>query len=240
MGVEVFDDGDLGQLRDSLSNSKFFKFKLGPNKVRIVRWKDKDGKLRTAAKRMEHFIPGGGAPTVCTGKGCPVCDKAARMQSSNDDKSKELGKRMRAQTRVYFNLIDRNNEAAGVQVVAFPYKCAKDTLDLLNDPEYNQPHSMLDLEHGRDLKITQSKEGNQTSYSVVAAPAPSKVEVGETIDLETYLNRGSAKKDAPTPATEGKPAQDTTPKPSCYQDKETFDVGSDMCQQCEFVKTCGQ
>lgn len=235
MGVEVFDDGDLGQLRDSLNSSKFFKFKPGVNKIRIVRWKDSTGKMRTAAKRMEHFIPGGGAPTVCTGKGCPVCDKAARLASSNDDKSKELGKRMRAQTRIYFNLIDRNNEAAGVQAIAFSYKCAKDTLDLLNDPDYNQPHSMLDLEHGRDLRITQTKEGNQTNYSVAAAPSPSKVEVGETIDLEAYLNRApSSKKEG---EKEEKPEESA--KPSCYQDKETFDVGSDMCQQCEHVKTCG-
>jgi len=240
MGVETYGDEDLGSLRDSLAKSKFFKFQDGENKIRIVRWKNKEGKPRTACKRVEHFIPGSGAPVVCKGKGCEVCEKSARLSSSADKANQDLGRRMRATDRIYFNLVDRKNEVAGVQVMAFPPGLAKTILGIINDPDYNKDAEgnlvtglMLDLEKGRDFKVTKTKEDNQVKYAVFPAPSPSKVTIGETVDLESYLNRDvtAMKGEAPK-----QPA--ASAKPSCYQDGESFSADSEMCKGCDHKEDC--
>ena len=242
MPVETFGDEDLGTLRDGLSKSKFFKLKDGDNKIRIVRWKNKEGKSRTACKRVEHFVPGAGAPIVCKGKGCEICDKVARLASSGDDATKETARRMRATDRIYFNVIDRSNETAGVQSVAFPPGLSKAILDLINDDDYNTNENgeivkglMLDIEKGRDIKIRRFKEENQVKYTPTPAPNPSKVTVGETIDLETYLSQdASAKKSG---GKKEEPVK-ATAVPSCHGDGETYTKDSEMCQQCDHVATC--
>jgi hypothetical protein len=241
MSVETYGDEDIGTLRDSLAKSRFFKFQDGENKIRIVRWKNKDGKLRTACKRTEHFVPGAGTPIVCKGKGCEICEKSARLVSSGDKANQETGRRMRATDRVYFNLIDRKNEIAGVQAVAFPPGLAKTILGILSDPDYNKdvdgkivPGLMLDPDEGRDFKIIRLMEDKQTKYQTFPAPNPSSVTVGETIDLETYLTRDvSATKNQPPKAEPAAAA-----KPSCYQDGESFSDKSEMCKGCDHKETC--
>lgn len=244
MSVESYGDEDLGALRDSIGRSAFFKLKDGDNKIRIVKWKNAEGKKRTCCKRVEHFIPGS-SNVVCTGKGCAVCDKAARLMADNDAKNQETGKRMRAQDRVYFNVVDRENEAGGVQMVAFPPGLSKNLLDLLNDPDYNTNAEgevvmglMTDPELGRDFKIKRFIEDGFTRYTPTPAPNPSKlsVEIAETAtDIEAYLTKGAAPK-AKEAGTESAPAEEA--KPSCHQDGETFDSDSEICKECDFNEGC--
>lgn len=247
MTVESYGDEDLEHARDQLGRSQFFKLIDGKeNKIRIIRFKNADGKNRTCVKRVEHFIQGAGAPVVCKGKGCDVCIKAARLKSDADAKNQQIGKRMQAQDRMYFNIIDRNNESSGVQIMTLPPGAARQVLDLLTDKDWNTdpegnvvPGFILDLEKGRDMKIKRFKdENNFTKYDVKPLPNPSSVSaelVSGVVNLEEFLTKGPAQKQAES-KTES-PATDVV-HPACYQDGETFDKESAMCGECADKDSC--
>lgn len=96
------------------------------------------------------------------GEPCPPCEERAVAQRDGDEKyAKELDSRNRA--LIY--LIDRDDEAAGIQAYAMPSTLDRDLVKVVVDPRTQEVLPIDDPYSGYDVSFNKSGTGVKTDYS---------------------------------------------------------------------------
>lgn len=153
---------------EGMSSGSIAKLKPGVNKLRIV-----PGMPGKSWKRVvyRHFVdvPGGGvAAFVCPrhetrGKrGCSTCDRAAKLDRTGDPVDERLAFRIRAQRKVMFNAVSRDNVDAGPRTYEVGVGIERELTDMrrLEDVNFVNP------EGGSDIVIIKKGEQLKTRYKV--------------------------------------------------------------------------
>lgn len=150
--------------------------KLGEGDTIVRFLPPKIGKSSPLAVTYSHYLdlPTGdkvsfNCPRMMPGarRACIVCAKGDQLRSSSNPHDQKAGKRMFPRLRVYANVIDRENEALGVQVLAF----GKTIMDALTSIRQNprKGGNFTHPETGRDVIITRKGTGQMdTEYTVTA------------------------------------------------------------------------
>jgi len=95
-----------------------------------------------------HFTDEGIVNCVVTD--CDHCKTAAKLLGSSNKNDQKLGKRLKANTAFYVNVMDLENKDAGLQICALPPIVFNEILTYVLDPEYGE--GILGGE-GRDFLI---------------------------------------------------------------------------------------
>ena len=150
----------------------WWKAKEGRNVVRILPPKD-DGKYYFGTR--QHFVPGDAGknlPIVCLrddpkrqdAKVCPLCQYVAELRESGD---KKLVDDLVGKSRYYMNIIDKNAEKEGNQVLGCGPRMHLDILGVFSDPDVNM--DITDPESGVDVIVQRVGTGKRgTRYTVHA------------------------------------------------------------------------
>ncbi len=141
-----------------------FKLQPGKNVLRVI-----PGKPRQKWKRVvyKHFvdISGGVAIFVCPkhetkGKRkCKTCERARKLAESGDSTDERTAKRLQAQRRVLFNVIDRNDEDSGPKTIDVTQSIERDMTQLVDVDEID----IVDPIKGHDIVIMKTGEGRKNT-----------------------------------------------------------------------------
>lgn len=183
----------LREVKEKTESGPFWWPKDGDSKIRIL---PPVGKMDSD----EFFVEGGihynvgpnKDNVICRdtdgtdGSRCPVCQAVSDLMSSGESSDVNLGKSMRRKTRYYVNIIDMAEPKKGPQVFPMNVSIFKGVLSFITDPDYGD---MTDLKEGRDITITRTGKGIDTSYEV--RPRPKTSEVKKSVlknaeDLSTW------------------------------------------------------
>lgn len=153
-------------------SQQFYEWKDGLNVLRFL--PPPPGKDAAWVITSQHFLKnwaGGGkvlsfnCPKQMMEGRCPACDRYEQLMASGNPVDRERAAEYRPRYRVFANVIDRNDEEAGVQVVGFGKMILDQITELVtSDDVYGQDFSHP-LE-GDDLVIKRGKEKGFTKYSV--------------------------------------------------------------------------
>ena len=146
------------------------KYEVGDNIVRVLAPPPGKSPFRVV---WTHFvrIPGQEKPLVfaCPLKEknatCPICQHADKLKFSGNPADFDLAKEFFAKRRVYANVIDRRNEAAGPVIMGFGKEIHDQIRALRSNPDYGG--DFTNPETGFDINIVRTGTGkNDTSYKV--------------------------------------------------------------------------
>lgn len=153
---------------DEVGRGDFFTPKEGPNKIRIVPWREMfffKAELHYGMKR-----PGGGKETAypCLlsfgEKSCPVCDFHEELAKSENEGKLKLAGRVRVKTKFYVNVLDRARANEGIKIYGFSPKMMRTLRGYLEDEDYGD---ITDVEDGKDIVLTREGTGfTSTSYEI--------------------------------------------------------------------------
>ena len=185
--------------RDKIASPK----KEGRSKYRIFSLPDEDG---ICVRAHRHFIEFPGmeqalrfnCPRVPTKgqRACSFCKKGFELMQSGDKGQEKMGKDILPRFQAYYRGIDRENEAAGVQVIRFGRTVYDQLQALRNDPD--DPIDFTDANEGYDIWVTREGTGRyDTEYTVRLASHSSPItddeelaakwlEQAKAIDLARY------------------------------------------------------
>ena len=148
----------------------YMKLVEGDNVVRFL--PPKLGKPSPMANTFSHYLelPDGrkvsfNCPRMMAKRACIVCAKGEQLRNSRSMTDQKAGKRMFPRIRVYANVIDRANEALGVQILAFG-KGVMESLTAIRQDK-RKGGNFTNPETGRDIIITRKGTGQfDTEYIV--------------------------------------------------------------------------
>jgi hypothetical protein len=201
------------------ARAQYFNFKPGRNTVRIMPpWEGSDDFSRECGR---HWMPTSDGkrvpyycPKECAGAPCPICEKISAMfKAGVDDTTKEQLKSISSSGRYLVNLVDKNDEAKGVQIAELP----KTVINVIWGIMVDEDLGVGDVTHpdnGFDLYIDKTGTGLGTRYEVYAKKVPSAinkswlagiVNLDTLIKLESYENLKLV--------WEGKPLEPETKRP---------------------------
>jgi outer membrane biosynthesis protein TonB len=170
---------DKEKVKDRLTRLKtetefaFFKPHKGTNLIRVLpAWNEEGIPYKECALHYNVGERAYACPKQVGGE-CPICDFIDQLRKTGQADDLKLVKELNASKRIYWNVIDKENEAAGIQIYACGRMVFKDILSIMADPDYED---IIDPQSGYDLKIEVSGEGLKTEYSVRPAAKPSVVE----------------------------------------------------------------
>lgn len=157
------------------SNYGFDKLAAGKNVRRILPPKgDRDVFW---SEGFMHYSLGAEGKTAVTclstfGKKCPICEYLDSIQSSKNKDDQEMIKNCRKVKRIFIAVLNRDStdEEEKPMVLAVGKSVLKGITDCICDPDYGD---ITDFEDGRDVTITKSGTGLNTSYSVLPKPKQS-------------------------------------------------------------------
>lgn len=154
---------------------------------------------------------------------CPVCDYVQSLRDSSSKEDQQAARRYRLSRRIYMNVLNRDDGSDEPVVLNTGSTVLKGILAIICDPDYGD---ITDPETGRDITITRSGQGMDTSYTVMPKPKESaasdlsveQVEAGMT-DLDNIFPRMSTEEiqklvdetisgESPEPDT--KPSEDSS------------------------------
>jgi Zn ribbon nucleic-acid-binding protein len=170
---------DKEKVKDRLTRLKtetefsFFKPHKGSNLIRVLPAWNEDG---IPYKECALHYNVGERAYACpkqVGAECPICDFIDQLRKTGQADDLKLVKELNASKRIYWNVIDRENEAGGIQIYACGRMVFKDILSIMADPDYED---ITDPQGGYDIKIEVSGEGLKTEYSVRPAAKPNVVD----------------------------------------------------------------
>lgn len=154
----------------------YYKMKKGSNTLRILpALAGEDSPIRTV---WQHFLKnhaGSGrsfsfnCPSKMGGGRCPACEERARLNASDNPADKARASTFAPKVRGICRVIDRADEAAGVQIAEFSKTVVDGLTDLRkNGDKYGEDYT--DPFHGADLLIVRKDEKDQngqerTSYA---------------------------------------------------------------------------
>lgn len=166
--------GDEAAAQDAATTKagqkSYMKLVEGDNVVRFL--PPRPGKGSPFAATFSHYmeLPDGrkisfNCPRLMAHRACIVCAKGEQLRNSRSAVDQKAGKRLFPRIRVYANVIDRNNEALGVQILAF----GKGIMDSLTAIRQN-PRKGGNFTHpmtGRDIIISRKGTGQfDTEYNI--------------------------------------------------------------------------
>lgn len=161
----------------------YMTLKAGDNLVRFLCPENSDEWYKEAGF---HYFRNEGTTKVITclrlttGDKCYVCDLVAELKRSGNKKDVELAKSWSAKSRIFFNILDR--EDGNVKVLGTGTSIFKEILKYFADPDWGD---LTHPETGRDVVINRSGSGMETEYSVT--PKPKTRPLGVPIeDLNMY------------------------------------------------------
>jgi len=131
----------------------------------------------------------GGKSVVCPkrllGKPCYICDKVAEFRKSSDKNLNELANDLRPKMRIYYNVIDLDDTAKGVQVFGSGVQVFKDLLYYDLDDEWG---NITDVEEGYDIILIREGKGRNSKYQVKAKKNSSPLENEEWLNSMSNLD----------------------------------------------------
>jgi len=168
------DWGDDAAAQDAAATKagqkSYLKLVEGDNVIRFL--PPLPGKGSPLATTFNHYmeLPDGrkvsfNCPRLMAKRACIVCAKGEQLRNSRNMVDQKAGKRLFPRVRVYANVIDRNNEALGVQIFAFGKGILESLTAIRGNPRKggNFTHPMT----GRDIIIHRKGTGQfDTEYSV--------------------------------------------------------------------------
>jgi hypothetical protein len=165
------DDAAKQDAAASTAGSKaFLKLVEGDNVMRFL--PPKIGRPSPFAVTYSHYVelPTGdkvsfNCPRMMAKRSCIVCAKGDQLRSSRSAADQKAGKRLFPRLRVYANVIDRNAEEKGVQILAFGKGVMEDLTGIRQNPR--KGGNFTHPETGRDIIIGRKGTGQfDTEYDV--------------------------------------------------------------------------
>jgi len=143
-------------------------------------------------------------PAKMEGKPCPICEFVEKLKRSSDPDDQELASSLWPKARFFYNVIDRNDESAGVKVYGSGIMVFKEILSYMIDPDWGP--QLVDPKIGYDIKIEKTGKNIDTRYKVKARKEPSAISnsawLDQLYDLDSIAKIESY--DALAAALEGK------------------------------------
>lgn len=148
----------------------YLKLVEGDNVMRFL--PPRIGKSTPFAATHNHYmeLPDGrkvsfNCPRMMAKRPCMVCAKGEQLRQSRNMADQKAGKRLFPRLRVYANVIDRSNEALGVQIYAFGKGIMDDLTSIRQNPR--KGGNFTHPETGRDIIISRTGTGQfDTEYAV--------------------------------------------------------------------------
>lgn len=158
--------------RANAGQRNYLKLGEGDNVVRFL--PPRIGKQSPFAVSYSHYfdLPTGdkvsfNCPRMMAKRACVVCAKGDQLRASSNPHDQKAGKKLFPRLRVFANVIDRNNEKLGVQVLAFGKTIMDDLTGIRQNPR--RGGNFTHPETGRDIIITRKGTGQfDTEYKVAA------------------------------------------------------------------------
>ncbi len=97
----------------------------------------------------------------------PITEEMQELKRSGDATEEEI-KQMDSRKRVVVYIIDREDEAEGVQALAMSWTVDKDIAILSTDKQSGEVLNIDDPEHGYDIEFNRDGEGLKTKYAGIA------------------------------------------------------------------------
>lgn len=138
----------------------WFSIEMGNNEVRILPPVKGVSPLHMEALyhyQMVQDDEGRDRSLLCRktfGEDCPACEWVEELVASGDDADSKKASRIKAKTRFFFQLIDRQNEDDGVKIGMFPPTIAERIFSLLMDPNVG---NITDPDNGYDINIIKKR-----------------------------------------------------------------------------------
>lgn len=166
------------------SEMQFLSLKEGKNRVRVLpAWSSEGiwylevpyhyglGEEKQAAICPKRFA----------NKKCYICSKVKELRKEGGDAMKPLINKLRANTSIYYNVIDLDNPGKGVHIMRTGTTIFKDLLYYdLDEEDFG---NITDPEKGYDVTIVRTgKTATDTKYTTNARKNPSKLEKMEWLD----------------------------------------------------------
>lgn len=158
---------------DKLETGKNIRRILPPKGDREVFW----------SEGFMHYSLGADGKTAVTclstfNKRCPICDYLDSIQGSKNKDDQEMIKNCKKTKRIFVSVLNRDSqdEEEKPLVLGIGKSILQGITDAICDPDYGD---ITDFETGRDITITKSGSGLNTSYSVLPKPK-------ESIASESY------------------------------------------------------
>lgn len=165
----------LDAIRKKLASTDFgggsrnyWKPKVGRNTIRILPAVDDMGDFFWVDVG-KHFLQNNKTyicPEFTLGEPCPICEFVKELYSAGDAESKTLAGNIGRRKQFWMNIIDRDNEDAGVQLFTPGALIFKAIASIIGDPDYGD---IFDEDDGTDIVITRTGLGRtDTRYEVMA------------------------------------------------------------------------
>jgi len=123
---------------------------------------------------------------------CPVCEMVKELYKTKEKDDADLAKTIRAQTRVYYNIVDLENHEKGVQVWGSGVDALEQILAFCANPMYGD---ISDPEQGRNISIfmTEGKNTKSGYNEYTVQPDPERTPLADPewilamIDLDALV-----------------------------------------------------
>lgn len=166
--------------------SNFWVPKEGKNNIRILPPWSEEG---IWYREVPYHYGVGGKSVVCPkrllGKPCYICDKVAEFRKSSDKGLNEVANDLRPKMRIYYNVVDLDDTAKGVQVFGSGVQVFKDLLYYDLDDEWG---NITDVDEGYDIILTREGKGRNSKYQVKAKKNSSPIGTEEWLNSMSNLD----------------------------------------------------
>ena len=145
----------------------FWKPKQGANQIRILPGVGNMGEMFWTSVGSHYLGPRNNVmcPEVTLGDECPICKYVQQLYAdAGNQESKELAGKLRARKQFWMNIVDRADEAKGVQIYAPGVTVFGSIASLVQDPDYGD---IYDADDGLDITINRAGAGLDTEYEVI-------------------------------------------------------------------------
>ncbi len=149
---------------DTGGKTNYVKLKDGANVVRVLPpWSDECVPYKQAAFHYGVVQKRALAcPKKMHGNDCPICDEVDRLFATGDKRDEEEARQFMSKWRVFYNVIDRSDEAAGVQVLGVGNSIHERVTSFFADPDYGD---ISNIDDGTDVVIDKTGSGFNTRYT---------------------------------------------------------------------------
>ena len=158
--------------QDAVRGATMWKAPIGKSVVRILPYKEGTFWFEAAL----HFGIGGRGffcPRRMIDEDCWLCNKVTELFASGEKVNIDLSKRIRARSRIYYNIVDMQEPDKGVQVFASGIRIFEDLLGHAADPDWGD---FTDPDNGYNVIIERKGTGIETTYIVRLQRNPSVIQ----------------------------------------------------------------
>ena len=122
-------------------------------------------------------------PKTMARKPCPICKKIDKLYETGNPRDEKFAKKISPKTRVFANVVNRENEAAGPLIFAYGKMIHDELIKLRRNPrrggDFTHPF------RGFDIEVYMEGSGFDTKYTVYACPERSPL--GTTAQINDWL-----------------------------------------------------